>query len=259
MTRVNDHKPNRPIWFDLATSHPEQARQYYMKVLGWEYDISGPEFGHYAMARQGESVAAGIGPLDSGSEAPPAWTVYFGVTSADASAKIIIAKGGKVLVPAMDVGEFGRMAICQDPTGATFGLWQPMQHRGAQILNEPGGMAWSEVNTRNAKAAADFYCAVFGLKAEVMEIQGAPYHMLMTAEGPACGVLEMTAEWGDLPPHWMPYFAVDNADRTKEKVLAAGGSVPFGPFDSPYGRIIVTMDPQGAALSLIQLADGPPG
>lgn len=255
MTRVKEHKSNRPIWFDLATSDPEQARQFYMKVLGWAYDISGPEFGHYAMARTGDAVAAGIGPLDPGSESPPAWTVYFGVTSADASCETIIAKGGKVLVPAMDIGEFGRMAICQDPTNAVFGLWQPMQHRGAQVLNEPGGMAWSEVNTRDPKAAAAFYCDVFGLKDEVMEIQGAAYHMLMTAEGPACGVMEMTAEWGDMPPHWMAYFAVANVDDAKAEVMAGGGTVPFGPFDSPYGRIVVAVDPQGAALSLIELSE----
>lgn len=258
MTRAKDHKPDRPIWFDLATSEPERAREFYGAVLGWTYDVSGPEFGGYAMAKFGEDVAAGIGSLQPDDPSPPAWTVYFGVTSAEATAAKISEKGGRVLVPAMDVGDFGRMAVCQDPTGAVFGLWEPKQHRGAGVLNEPGGMAWSEVNTRDPKAAAAFYCEVFGLKDEVMEMQGAAYHMLMTAEGPACGVLEMTAEWGEMPPHWMAYFAVPNADEAKAKVIAGGGSVPFGPFDSPYGRIIVAMDPQGAAVSLIELADGPP-
>jgi uncharacterized protein len=257
MTRVSEHKPNRPIWFDLATNDADGAREFYQRVLGWQYDISGPEFGHYAMAKRDGAVAAGIGPLQADDPSPPAWTVYFGVTSADATAAKIVAKGGRVMVEPMDVGSFGRMAICQDPTGAVFGLWQPMEHRGAEVLGEPGGMVWSEANTRDPKTAARFYCDVFGLKDDEMEMQGAAYHMLMTAEGPACGVLEMTAEWGDMPPHWMAYFAVEDADEAKAKVIAAGGTVPFGPFESPYGRIIVATDPQGAAISLIELSERP--
>lgn len=257
MTRVTGHKPNRPIWFDLMTSDAPAARQFYGKVLGWEYDVSGPEFGHYAMARRGSDVCAGIGQIDAGDTYPPSWNVYFGVTSADDTVAKITAAGGTVIAPPMDIGEHGRMAICQDPTGAVFGLWQPMRHVGAGLIGEPGGMVWSEVNTRDAAAASKFYCTVFGLRDEVMEMQGAAYHMLHTDEGPACGVLQMTAEWGDMPPHWMAYLAVESAEAAKERVIEAGGTVPFGPFDSPYGRIIVVMDPQGAAVSLIAVKPMP--
>ncbi len=259
MTRVTGHKPDRPIWFDLMTSDAAAARRFYGGLLGWEYDISGPEFGGYAMARRGDAVAAGVGQLRPEDPFPPAWSVYFGVTDADAAVARIGAHGGTTLVAPTDVGRFGRMAICQDPTGAVFGLWQPIEHRGAALLNEPGGMAWSEVNTRDATTAAAFYGAVFGLRDDVMDIQGSPYHMLSTAEGPACGVMQMTAEWGDMPPHWMAYFAVADLEEAKRTVLALGGRVAHGPFDSPYGRIIVILDPQGAAVSLIQLAEAAGG
>jgi hypothetical protein len=235
------------------TSDAASARQFYAGILGWEYDISGPEFGGYAMARRGTDVCAGIGQMQPEDDYPAAWTVYFGVTNADATAQMITAANGTVMTPPMDIGQFGRMAICQDPTGAVFGLWQPMKHVGSGLIGDPGAMVWSEVNTRDATAASAFYCKVFGLREDVMEMQGAPYHMLHTAEGPACGVLQMTTEWGDLPPHWMAYFAVEDADEAKRKVEASGGKVPFGPFDSPYGRIIVVMDPQGAAVSLIEV------
>jgi len=253
MTRVTGHKPDRPIWFDLMTSDADGARRFYASVLGWEYDVSGPEFGHYAMALRGSDVCAGIGQIVPGETYPPSWTVYFGVISAEATIAKITAAGGTVLVPPMDIGDSGRMVVCQDPTGAVFGLWQPMTHVGAGLIGEPGGMVWSEVNTRDADAAARFYCSVFGLRDEVKEMQGTPYHMLHTAEGPACGVLQMTPEWGDMPPHWMAYFAVENAESAKARVESAGGTVPFGPFESPYGRIIVVIDPQGAAVSLIEV------
>jgi predicted enzyme related to lactoylglutathione lyase len=185
-------------------------------------------------------------------EMPPAWTVYFGVASADDTTAKATALGAGVLSPPMDIGGFGRIAILGDPTGAVFGLWQSGSHKGVSVVGEPGAYAWSEVNTRDAAAAASFYTSLFGLRDEVVEMQGTPYHMLHAGDGPACGVLQMTAEWGDMPPHWMTYFGVADADAAKAAVLANGGQVPFGPFDSPYGRIIVAMDPQGAAVSFIE-------
>ncbi len=254
MPTVASHKPNRPIWLDLATTDAAAARDFYARVLGWEYDISGPEFGGYATARIGEHATAGLAGKMDGDTSPPAWTVYFGVTDCDAMAATITANGGRVLFEPTTIGPYGRMAICADPTGAVFGLWQPMAHVGVGLINEPGALAWSEVNTRDAVAAASFYGKVFGLREERLEMGGAPYHMLHTADGPACGALQMTAEWGDMPPHWMTYFAVADVDAAKRAVLEAGGAVPFGPFDSPYGRIIVVTDPQGAAVSLIELS-----
>jgi len=248
------HLPNgQPIWVDLSTTSQKGAQDFYAAVLGWTYNISGPEFGHYAVALKDGVSAAGIGGMPPGVEMPPAWLVYFGVDSADDASALAVALGGSVLNPVFDIGDFGRMAVIADPTGAAFGLWQAKSHKGVSIVGEPGAYAWSEVNTRDAAAAAAFYAALFGLKTEVMEMQGTPYHMLNAGDGPCCGVLQMTAEWGDMPPHWMAYFAVADADAAKQTVIANGGQVPFGPFDSPYGRIIVAIDPQGAAVSLIQL------
>lgn len=253
MPRIESHPAGHPIWFDLMTSDAEAARGFYHAILGWDYDISGPEMGHYAMARTDQGMAAGIGQIPPGAGFPPSWTVYFGVADAEAGTKAIEVAGGSTLAPTMEVATFGRMAVCQDPTGAVFGLWQPADHTGAGVVNEPGAMAWCEVNTRDAQRAAEFYTRVFGLRDEPMEMQGTAYHMLHGADGPACGVLQMTAQWGDLPPHWMTYFAVADVEAAKAAVEANGGEVPHGPFDTAYGRMIVARDPQGAVLSFIQL------
>ena len=37
-----------------------------------------------------------------------------------------------------DVMESGRMAVFADPEGAMFCVWQPKEHKGAQIVNEHG-------------------------------------------------------------------------------------------------------------------------
>jgi uncharacterized protein len=235
------------------TPDSEAARRFYGAVLGWSFNINGPEMGFYTVCLSGDAPAAGIGSVPPGETWPSAWTVYFGVADADATVRDIEAAGGKTMMPVATIGDVGRMAMCQDPTGAVFGLWQPGQHTGAGIVGEPGGMAWCETNTRDAAAAAAFYQRVFSLGSDVMEMQGTPYHMLKQNDTPVCGVLQMNAEWGEAPPHWMAYFAVANADEAKATVEANGGKVPFGPFDTPYGRICVVEDPMGAMVSLIQL------
>ena len=69
------------------------------------------------------------------------------------------------------------------------------------------------------------------------------------------GLMQMTEEWGDAPPRWGVYFAVEDTDDTAERVRAGGGAVRVAPFDTEVGRIAVFVDPQGAVFSAIRLAD----
>ena len=75
-------------------------------------------------------------------------------------------------------------------------------------------MAWCEVNTRDSEAASSFYAEVFGLDPRPMDNPTMKFTILNQGETPVAGVLQMTQEWGDMPPHWMPYFAVANIDLT---------------------------------------------
>jgi hypothetical protein len=36
--------------------------------------------------------------------------------------------------------------------------------------------------------------------------------LIRIGDAPAGGMLRMTEEWGEIPPHWMVYFAVDGCD-----------------------------------------------
>lgn len=252
MTTVTTAGVNRPTWFDLMTSDPASARDFYAKLFNWNYQLSGPEMGHYAMCRVGERNAAGLGGIPQGAAFPPVWSVYFGVTDIEDTISRITSAGGGVVSPAMDIMDSGRLAVCTDSTGAVFGLWQPRNHIGASVTDEPGAMTWCEVNTRDSAAACAFYESVFGLEPRPMEVGGTAYSAMYQGEEPVCGVLQMTAEWGDMPPHWMPYFAVADTDGSSEIVKESGGVVHHGPFDTPFGRISVIGDPQGAIVSIIQ-------
>lgn len=246
--------PGEPIWFDLVTPDLEAAKDFYRKIFGWDYVDTGADFGHYHLAlKQGRNVA-GIIPAQPDVPMPPSWTVYFSSDDAAADTARVKELGGQVLSEAMVVGDLGSMAICADPMGAVFGLWQAGTHIGVEVDGEHGAMAWCEVNTPDSAAARDFYGKLFNLTPHRME-GDTEYYILQRGEQMICGILQMDANWEGIPPHWMNYFAVDNTDATVEKATAAGGKVMVPAFDMPYGRMAVLGDPGGAAFSIVN----PPG
>ena len=101
-------------------------------------------------------------PEERQSGTPPHWNLYVTVANVDETVKRAEGLGARVFAPPFDVMGAGRMAVLQDPTGAVFQLWEPKEHIGAKILNEPGAVCWSELTTRDTAAAESFYTALFG-------------------------------------------------------------------------------------------------
>jgi hypothetical protein len=181
----------------------------------------------------------------------------------------VSAAGGRVIGDPFDVMEAGRTAVCADPEGAVFLLWQANRHRGAQIVNEPGSLNFNGLNTRDAERAKAFYGAVFGW--ETMEMGPGMlawrlpgYGDFLAQRDPALrermansGASEAFADvvatlnpigddQPDVPAHWGVTFSVQDADATAATVAAAGGRVVVAPFDAPWVRMAVIADPQGA-------------
>ncbi|MFF5426619.1 MULTISPECIES: VOC family protein [unclassified Streptomyces] len=247
-----------PIWTDAMFTDAEGAKAFYGDVLGWTFGESSSEFGNYTQAyRNGKAVAAVVPPMP-GQDAPPqsAWCLYFASDDVAATAEKIRAAGGTVLMEPMQVSDFGSMCLAQDPTGVTFGLWQPGTHEGFELEGESGSYVWAEVFTREPERADAFYTSVFGygskkIKDENME----DYRVFDLGEGPLLGRMVMTAD--DFPPevpaYIQIYFAVDNCDKTVEAAGRLGGRKVFGPMDSPFGRFAAIVDPQGAAFAVIDV------
>jgi uncharacterized protein len=55
-------------------------------------------------------------------EMPSQWIPYIAVDNVDESLAKATKLGAKTCVPAMSIGEIGRIAIIQDPQGATIGF-----------------------------------------------------------------------------------------------------------------------------------------
>ena len=253
MTTYSYPKPaGTPTWADLVTPDAGAAREFYHAVFGWEYDVSGPEFGGYATARLGQRMTAGIAGAQPGAPAmPAAWSLYFAAADIEADVARAQELGARVLYPPMVVGEFGSTAICEDPTGAAFGFWQAGQHIGAQVTDEPGSMSWHELYSPDAKKARDFYRALLGAAADPMP-GGLEYYVLKHGEKMLGGIMQIDPAWGELHPQWVIYFSVANTDETTAAAVKHGAKL-MGPIDdSPYGRFAALMDPSGATFKVIQ-------
>jgi predicted enzyme related to lactoylglutathione lyase len=75
----------------------------------------------------------------------------------------------------------------------------------------------------------------------------------MAGDRRAAGMLQMTEEWGEAPPHWMLYFSVIDCDSSAARVKELGGEVCVPPTEiPPAGRFSVLSDPQGAYFSIIR-------
>ena len=251
MTTHLQAKPaGTPTWVDVMWPDPEAARKFYQAVFGWEYDVGGSEFGGYTTARLGQYTTAGI--VGQQMEAlPAAWALYFATNDIHADTARAEGLGAKVLYPAMQVGEFGGMATCADPTGATFSLWQAGQHVGSQLINELGATAWHELYTPNAKQARDFYTALLGATADVMP-GGMEYYVLKHGDDMLCGIMQIDPAWGQMSGMWTSYFLVANIEETVATVVRLGGKQMGSIDDSPFGRIAALVDPAGAVFKIVQ-------
>jgi len=240
-----------PCWVDLGSSDRLGAWDYYTAVLGWQIRDTGPEMGHYGLGSiDGHSVGA-IGQAMPGM--PSGWTVYFATSDVDKTAAAVTGAGGSLLMPPGDVGPAGRMAIAADPTGAVFALWQAGVNPGFRVTGEPGAPSWFDLQTRDLPAAQAFYTAVFGWQHLAMG-DGSDYSTVPgdMPGGMICGLGAIGADVpADVPAHWRVYFAVGDADGAASTTAAQGGSVVMEPSDTPYGRMSILTDPQGASFVVL--------
>ncbi|HWD56147.1 MAG TPA: VOC family protein [Acidimicrobiales bacterium] len=243
-----------PSWVDLGSTDPAKTRTFYGELFGWNCPEGPAEAGGYAVCDIAGKTVAGIGP-QMNPDFPPTWVTYVNVDSADATSAKVAAAGGAVLVEPMDVMEAGRMGIVADPLGAVIGLWQPNQHTGAQLANEPGTYIWSELVTTDLDKSKAFYKAVFGWAAEDQGPPGGPpaYTEWKIGGKSVGGMMLKSADMpADMPPNWGVYFAVADTDASVAKAQELGASLFMGPTDIEPGRFAVLADNVGAVFSILQ-------
>ncbi|MBD8059290.1 VOC family protein [Cellulomonas sp. JH27-2] len=241
--------PGTPAWADLTVPSLADAHAFYGPLLGWGFDVGGPEVGGYTQATLDGRRVVGIG------EGPgdPRWCVYLATDDIAGAAQRVGASGGQVLVGPTAINDAGSMAIAADPAGAPFGLWRAHEHTGWDVVAEPGAMAWVEVMAPDQPTALAFYAAVTGLEAQDMSGDGFVYATLRPGQGhdPVLGVGQ-AAE--DSRAGWTLYLATADTDATAARAVELGGEVVVEPTDSPFGRVAVLQGPFGETFAVIASA-----
>lgn len=245
---------NAPIWIDLASKDPAGAREFYSKLFGWTAQPEAdPAAGGYAIARLNGKDVAGIGGVMD-PNAPSAWSIYVGTQDTDSLAKKIEAAGGKVVAPAFDVMDVGRMAVFQDPTGAYISAWQPKSMPGFQVSRKSGAYSWAELNSRGIDQAKKFYKNVFGwgTKDSPMGEGQGDYTEFKLGEESIAGGMEMNPMVPkEVPSYWMVYIGTKDVDASHKKAVGLGAQEMVPPSDFPGGRFSILSDPQGAMFGLL--------
>ena len=246
MAERSKYAPGTPSWVDIGSPDPTAAAEFYGGLFGWTADIDPrPEAGGYGLFRLNGKNVAGLGPQQN-KDMPPYWTVYVSVADAADTLAKVTANGGRVVMGPMQVFDAGTMGVAQDSGGSFISVWQPDQHIGAELVNEPGTFGWNELATNDLAGAKAFYQAVFGWG---LSDQGSSDKAaIFTVDGSmVCGA--HAAGNGEFPA-WSVWFGVADCDASADKASQLGGKVIMPPNDMDFGRGAVLADPHGAVFGI---------
>jgi predicted enzyme related to lactoylglutathione lyase len=298
--------PGTFSWAELATTDADAAKAFYSKLFGWDYDedeVPGGG-GTYAMAKVEGRYVGAVFQADG----PARWNSYITVGDVGETVEKAREAGATIHADPFDVGESGRMAVIQDPTGGVFSVWEPKEHIGAQLVNAHGALTWNDLMTYDVGKAAEFYTEVFEWEVAEVDTSGRPVSdeddgdeddddsddsdgdeseeggvtvdpddatdapdtdqseddngtergsaqrlTIRNGERLNGGMATIPEAAGDsVPPHWLPYFAVESIEAAVTAIRDGGGEVMAEPIEVPAGKFAVVADPQGAVFALFR-------
>jgi uncharacterized protein len=249
----------RFVWYELATSDPGAAQRFYTAITGWGTQAFEGAGTPYTMWVNGENPVGGVMQLPpelSSQGVPPHWLPYIGTDDVDETVAEATQLGGRVIVPPQDIPTMGRFAVLADPQGAMFALYKSAQDMPEPEFNpQRGDASWHELTTTDHVAAFDFYSKLLGWeKQSEMDMGGGAMYLMYgrSGGGPMLGGMwTWNKPEHTMPPNWMTYFKVDDADQTAERIKQLGGQILNGPMEVPGGdRVAQAVDPQGAAFGI---------
>lgn len=116
-------------WSELMTRDVEAAKQYYATVCGWSFNEMPMPDGVYHVAMNGDQPTAGIMAMDSPqfADVDPQWVTYLAVDDVGQAVEQTRAAGGTIVQDVFEVPGVGRIAMIEDPGGASIGIMTPAE------------------------------------------------------------------------------------------------------------------------------------
>jgi len=243
------------IWYDLLTTDPTKAAEFYAHVAGWTPQPWGGTGYTLFVGSQGPLAgAAQLPEVNRKMGAPPHWTANVQVADVDATAAQAKKLGGKVMSEPADFPKVGRLGLIGDPQGGLINILKPNDAMQLHDTTKAGEFCWSELLTTDHVSAFAFYSKLFGWEKRRDFDMGAKGQYLIYGTGSKelGGMFTKTKDM-PMPPTWFYYIKTDDLEAAIERAKGKGGKVMNGPMDVPGGaRIAQLTDPQGAMFALHQ-------
>jgi predicted enzyme related to lactoylglutathione lyase len=248
-------RPGKFVWFELISSDAKKARVFYSELLGWKIRAFPMGNASYDMVFTGDTPDTMIGGFAARPRAgePSRWISYVSVEDVDAAAEATAANGGKILEAPSNIPGIARTARIADPQGAELALFKRVNGDAPDTpIAPPGGFFWNELHTTDPTSALSFYEKVLGFSHRAMGMGPDATYYILSRDGVGRGGVTSHLPAG-VPPHWLPYIAVEDPDATLARARTLGASIPVGPTDIPgVGRFGVLADPTGAVLAVMK-------
>jgi len=122
---------NKVVHFEIPFENEERAKKFYQTVFGWQI-MKMPDM-EYNMVTTVDTDQQTMTPKTPGAinggltkrdPTGPSPVVVIDVPNVDAHLDQIQAAGGKVVMPKVEVGDFGLYARVADTEGNVIGIWQ---------------------------------------------------------------------------------------------------------------------------------------
>jgi uncharacterized protein len=241
------------VWYELCTTDPVAAAEFYAKVVGWKMKESGLPGIEYTLVCVGDRQVAGIMSLPPEQMPPrPVWFGYIAANDVDAKAAEIAAAGGRIHKAPQDIPTIGRFAVVTDKQGAVFILFKGIGEPPPPLaMMQTGSIGWHELHTSDWEKGWNFYERMFGWSKDVVHQMGpiGAYQLFKASALPIGGMFTDNAA---RHPYWLYYFVVDDIDAGVARVEANGGTLLSGPMEVPGGAwVIQAEDPQGGWFALV--------
>ena len=230
------------IWYELMSKDPDASKKFYDDVVGWKIGPKAPGDIDYRMILAPDGNVGGVLGLTEemcAHGARPTWLGYFGVDDVDDAVAKVLAFGGRVLMPAWNIADVGRVAMVTDPQGIPFYVMRGAGDGTSTAFGRAtmGHVSWNELFTPDQDAALAFYSSLFGItKSGAMPMGALGDYSFLQHGGMDIGAM-MTTPPGGRSPGWGFYFRVPNIDLAKGKIVAAGGTMTQGPMEVSNGRV----------------------
>ncbi len=121
---------NKVAHFEIPYDDQQRAQKFYQEVFGWQINKF-PDMDYYLVTttpsdenmrpKEPGAINGGLLKKDPTGEHP---VLVIDVPSIDEHIKKIESAGGKVVMPKMEIGDFGLYARVADTEGNVIGIWQ---------------------------------------------------------------------------------------------------------------------------------------